>query len=94
MSEVGLIGRRVPLLLNCIKKMSFTETPEIDLSIRGSHLLNTLDISKYLCKPASLSVSELRLIGRSLLRFLVVTVPNDINRMIVTAVVLSSNGLV
>jgi hypothetical protein len=50
-----------------MERINATETPEIIFCIRGSHLLNIFDIRKYLCRPVQLSVSEVGLIGRSLL---------------------------
>jgi hypothetical protein len=69
-SEVELIGRRVFLLLNYIKKkrMSPMETPEIFLVYPWEPpLLNSLDISKYLFGSVPLYASEMELIRRSLL---------------------------
>jgi hypothetical protein len=51
------------------------------------------DVSKYLCGLVPLCVSEVELIGKSLLLPLLATGLSDITQMVVAIVALSSNGL-
>jgi hypothetical protein len=77
---VGLNFKTVSSLLwpYKMKMVSLMKTTEICLVYRGNHLLNALNVSKYLCRSVSLSANDVRLIVVSLLRSLVTTVSGDI----------------